>query len=257
MSVRFMAVPSVPAIEARLTRVVTRTAQTEKWRRRSETWGCLMVAAQDGDSQAYAQLIRELDAWLRRYYARRLPHPASEDAKQEALLAIHAKRHAYHPKRPFGAWVAAIARYKWVDGVRDVSRYSILSRNGAVPTEAGWDSATDAIAVDELLRRLTPAQASAIRLVKLEGASIEGAAGTCGQSASLVKVNIHRGLKRLATLIAHEDAASEASTNSSLPRNSTSPANGRNSVRPHAGISTVKGLVSVADAALKQEEYRR
>ena len=211
MRVRFMAVPSVPAVDFPPTRVATKTAQTEKWRRRSETWGCLMVAAQEGDNKAYAQLIRELDAWLRRYYARRLRHPASEDARQEALLAVHAKRHAYHPARSFGAWVAAIARYKWVDGVRDASRYATLSRNGVVPTEAGWDGVTTAIAVDELLRRLTPAQASAIRLVKLEGASIEGAASTSGQSASLVKVNIHRGLKRLATFIAAEDATSAAS----------------------------------------------
>src|ERR1700760_1291212 len=108
MHVRFMAVPSVPTVESPPTRVVTKTAQTEKWQRRSETWGCLMVAAQDGDNQPYAQLIRDLAAWWRRYYARRLPHPASEDAKQEALLAIHAKRHAYHPTRSFGAWVAAI-----------------------------------------------------------------------------------------------------------------------------------------------------
>jgi RNA polymerase sigma-70 factor (ECF subfamily) len=189
-----------------------------------------MVAAQDGDDRAYAQLIRELDAWLRRYYARRLPHPASEDAKQEALLAIHAKRHAYHPTRSFGAWVAAIARYKWVDGVRDVSRHAALSSTGAVPFEAGWDGAITAIAVDELLRRLTPAQASAIRLVKLEGASIEGAASTCGQSASLVKVNIHRGLKRLATFIAREDAAFVASPDSGLPRNLSSMANGPKNV---------------------------
>jgi DNA-directed RNA polymerase specialized sigma24 family protein len=211
MHVRLMAVPSVPGVEALPARMVTRTVQIEKWRRRSETWGRLMAAAQDGDSRAYAQLIRELDAWLRRYYARRLPHPVSEDAKQEALLAIHAKRHTFHSARSFGAWVAAIARYKWVDGVRDVSRYSTISCNGVVPIEAGWDSATSAIAVDELLRRLTPAQARAIRLVKLEGASIEGAASTSGQSASLVKVNIHRGLKRLATFIAAEDATSAAS----------------------------------------------
>ena len=186
-------------------RAIKKTAQIEKWQRRSETWGCLMVAARDGDSDAYAQLIRELDAWLRHYYARRLPHPLSEDAKQEVLLAIHAQRHAYQPARSFGAWVAAIARYKWVDGVRDVSRHATLSSNGAMPVEPGWDSATNAIAVDELLRRLTPGQASAIRLVKLEGASIEGAASTSGQSASLVKVNIHRGLKRLAALMNCEE----------------------------------------------------
>jgi RNA polymerase sigma-70 factor (ECF subfamily) len=163
-----------------------------------------MAATQKGDSQAYVQLLRELDTWLRRYFARRLPYPASQDARQEALLAIHAMRHAYDPSRSFGAWVAAIARYKWIDGVRNAARSETLSRHGALPVEDGWDTATSAIAVDELLRMLTPAQASAIRLVKLQGASIASAANTCGQSASLVKVNIHRGIKKLASLVAHE-----------------------------------------------------
>jgi RNA polymerase sigma-70 factor (ECF subfamily) len=48
---------------------------------------------------------------------------------------------------------------------------------------------------------LKPAQAEAIRLVKLEGYSVEEASARTGQSGSLIKVNIHRGLARLAALI--------------------------------------------------------
>ncbi len=54
--------------------------------------------------------------------------------------------------------------------------------------------------MDDLLRRLKPAQARVIRLVKLQGASIKDASGATGQSAALVKVNIHRGMKKLAAL---------------------------------------------------------
>ncbi|QXQ06221.1 hypothetical protein KX816_18920 [Sphingosinicellaceae bacterium] len=49
-----------------------------------------------------------------------------------------------------------------------------------------------------LLETLKPAQASVIRLVKLQGFSIEEAAMATGQGTALVKVNIHRGLVRLA-----------------------------------------------------------
>jgi RNA polymerase sigma factor (sigma-70 family) len=175
-------------------------AQLENWRKRSEKWARLMVAAQRGENQAYAQLLRELDAWLGRYYARRLPRPAAEDARQEALLAIHVKRHAYVASRSFGAWVAAIARYKWIDCVRDASRSATLLFHVAIPIEDRWDAVISAIALDDLLRWLPPAQASVIRLVKLEGLSIEAAANATGQSPALVKVNIHRGLKRLASL---------------------------------------------------------
>jgi DNA-directed RNA polymerase specialized sigma24 family protein len=53
----------------------------------------------------------------------------------------------------------------------------------------------------QLLAGLKQPQAEAIRLVKLEGYSIEEASRATGQSVSLIKVNIHRGLKRLANIV--------------------------------------------------------
>jgi DNA-directed RNA polymerase specialized sigma24 family protein len=44
---------------------------------------------------------------------------------------------------------------------------------------------------------VTPAQAEAIRLVKLEGYSIAEAAQRTGRSRQLVKVNIHRGMGKM------------------------------------------------------------
>jgi RNA polymerase sigma factor (sigma-70 family) len=188
--------------EAELRRPTARTAvERESWSGCSERWGCLMVKAQAGDSQAYEQLLRELDKWLCRYYARRLPHPAAEDARQDTLLAIHAKRHTYVPSRPFGAWVFAIARYKWIDRIRDASRYATLSPDEEIAVEDHGGAAISAATLDHLLRRLKPAQECVIRLVKLRGLSIASASGATGQSASLVKINIHRGLKKLAAMV--------------------------------------------------------
>ena len=178
-----------------------RLQQRESWNRCSERWGHLMVAAQTGDSRAYERLLRELATWLRRYYTRRLPHPSAEDAMQEALLAIHAKRHTYAPSRSFGAWVTAIARYKWIDRVRDQSRYAALSLDEDIAIEDHGNAAISTAALDHLLGRLKPAQESVIRLVKLKGLSVARASGATGQSVSLVKINIHRGLKKLAALV--------------------------------------------------------
>lgn len=183
------------------------TGRSRNWSTRSERWGRLMAAAQAGDGQAYEQLLRELDAWLRRFYARRLPTPAAEDARQDALLAIHAKRHTYAPSRAFGAWVMAIARYKWIDRIRDASRYAASVLDEEIPVEDHGEPAISAAAVDDLLGQLKPAQASVIRLVKLKGLSIARASGATGQSVALVKVNIHRGLKKLAALVASDVSA--------------------------------------------------
>lgn len=175
--------------------------QMQNWDRRSERWGRLMVAAQAGERHAYERLLRELDAWLRRYYARRLPHPAAEDATQETLLAIHAKRHTYAPSRSFGAWVMAIARHKWIDRLREASRFRSVSLDDEVPVEDRGEAAISAAVLDNLLGQLKPAQASVIRLVKLRGLSMARASDATGQSVALVKINIHRGLKKMAALV--------------------------------------------------------
>jgi RNA polymerase sigma-70 factor (ECF subfamily) len=173
-----------------------------------------MTAAQAGDGHAYEQLLRELDAWLRRYYARRLPGPAADDARQDALLAIHAKRHTYAPSRTFAAWVSAIARYKWIDRIRDASRFAALPLDDEIPIEDHGGAAISAAVMDNLLGRLKPAQACVIRLVKLKGLSIARASGATGQSKALVKINIHRGLKKLAALVSTDVVAATTSDDS-------------------------------------------
>lgn len=177
-----------------------RQLSSENWDRRSERWGRLMAAEKAGEGLVYEQLLRELDVWLRRYYARRLPPPAAEDARQEALMAIHANRHRYTPSRPFGAWVTAIARYKWIDRIRDASRFKAIALDERIIVEDHGDAAISAAAIDDLLGQLKPDQANVIRLVKLQGLSIERASRATGQSVALVKVNIHRGLKKLTAL---------------------------------------------------------
>jgi RNA polymerase sigma factor (sigma-70 family) len=203
---------------ARPQRNAQRAWRSENWDSRCERWRSLMAAAQRGDCQDYEQLLREIDVWLRHYYARRLPHPAADDARQDALLAIHAKRHTYSPSRSFGAWVTAIARYKWIDRVRDASRFVALPLDDEIPVGDHEGAAVSAAAVDDLLGRLKPAQASVIRLVKLNGLSIAGASGATGQSAALVKINIHRGLKKLAALVSCGGIAATESTESSESR---------------------------------------
>jgi DNA-directed RNA polymerase specialized sigma24 family protein len=54
------------------------------------------------------------------------------------------------------------------------------------------------------LQRLPPAQAQAIRKTRIDGLSIIEAAAALGQSEALIKVNVHRGLKRLSLLIETE-----------------------------------------------------
>ena len=76
-----------------------------------------------------------------------------------------------------------------------------------VPIASDEETITSAWSLDRLLDTLKPAQSRVIRLVKLQGLSIEEASKATGQSATLVKVNVHRGLKRLTSLLRDENDA--------------------------------------------------
>jgi RNA polymerase sigma factor (sigma-70 family) len=164
-------------------------------------WRAMMTAAQAGDAVVYRTLLAELTGWLRRYYLSRLPSAMVEDAVQDVLLAVHEKRHTYDPSRPFGPWLAAIARYKWIDHIRALKSDAMQPLDENIGVADHSEAVVAGSALRRLLEGLKPAQADVIRLVKIEGYSIEEASKTTGQSVSLVKVNIHRGLKRLASVL--------------------------------------------------------
>ena len=172
----------------------------------------LMLASLDGDAASHRALLDRLSRRLRAYYKGKLARigrgaAESEDLVQEAILAIHLKRHTYDPVEPLTPWVHAIARYKLIDFLRR-TRTSIsdvpieqadtmMAHDDNVDAESTYD-------VRRLLARLPKNMRCAIEAVKLDGQSIAEAAERCGISESGVKVNIHRGLKALADLIAQE-----------------------------------------------------
>src|SRR3546814_13012901 len=98
-----------------------------------------MAAAQKGDKAAYNVLLSETGMWLERYFRRRVPPHQLEDLVQDVLLALHAKRASYDTTRPFLAWLAAIARYRGVDHLRQVSKpeTDTPDNGGAVCRESG------------------------------------------------------------------------------------------------------------------------
>lgn len=160
-----------------------------------------MVAAQQGNAGAYRRLLDELRKWLCRFYARRLPPAMVEDAVQDALIAIYDKRHTYDPERPFKPWLVAVARYKWIDRLRSMGRATTEELPDDIAVEDHESSVTSSVVLAQLMTELKPAQAEAIQLVKIEGFSVEEASARTGQSGSLIKVNIHRGLARLAAIV--------------------------------------------------------
>ena len=161
----------------------------------------LMADAQAGNRRAYAMLLDEARGWLKGYYRRRVPPEQLEDLVQETLISLHRKLSSYDPARPFLPWLAAIARYRWIDHLRKLSRGDDPATHAEVATESEEPAIAAKLSLERLLENLSDSQAEAIRLVKVQGYSISEAAETTGQSEPLVKVNIHRGIKKLAALV--------------------------------------------------------
>src|SRR6202051_2326162 len=172
----------------------------------------LTLPSQHGDAASHRELLDRLSRRLRAYYKGKLARfgrgaAEAEDLVQEAVLAIHFKRHTYDPTAPLTPWVHAIARYKLIDFLRRTRRSisdvrieeadAIMAHDDNVAAESTYD-------VKRLMERLPKNMRCAIEAVKLDGLSVAEAAERCGISASGVKVNIHRGLKTLAALIARE-----------------------------------------------------
>jgi RNA polymerase sigma factor (sigma-70 family) len=176
--------------------------------RNGDSWGELMSAAQAGNGGAYRRLLSEVQPWLQRFFDHRVPRWLVDDLIQETLLAIHRKRHTYDPRRPFQPWLAVIARHKWIDWLRRGAARIEEELPLDLAVEGHERAVMSSALLGHLLDGLKPAQQDAIRLVKLEGLTIAEASARTGQSIPLVKVNIHRGLARLAAMV-EEDSGGE------------------------------------------------
>ena len=166
----------------------------------------LMAASQKGDANAYRVLLAEVQLWLERYFRRRVAPAQLDDLVQDVMLALHNKRASWDASRAFIPWLAAIARYRWVDHLRKVYR---SAEDELGDHDASEDSEEEAVlarmSLERLFVHLPDKQVEAIELVKIEGLSIAEASARTGQSESLVKVNIHRGLKKLSAIIEEAD----------------------------------------------------
>ena len=167
----------------------------------------IWLAAQDGDEQAYRRALTLIAGRLRSFFLRRLRGLPDEveDLVQETLMAVHLKRGTHDPSLPVTAWVLSIAKYKLVDFWRRRGRHESLHDDIDQVDESELvleePAAGTALDLGKLLMQLPQAQRLAIELTKIRGLSVAETAAQMNCSESVVKVNVHRGMKRLEALV--------------------------------------------------------
>lgn len=163
----------------------------------------LMQRSLNGDTQAYAELLKETARLLRPYLSKRI-HASTEvdDILQEILISIHKARHTYDGQRPYKPWMYAIAKFRLQDHLR--AHYSdqlhgaedLAELEEILPddvTEAGFNYESISVEVEKLPEK----QAMILRLMHHEGYTSKEVAEKMGMNESAVKVAAHRAYKLL------------------------------------------------------------
>lgn len=170
-----------------------------------------MRRAQEGEEEAYAELLVLLTAATRGYVRLRLgaPVPWLDDVVQETLLAVHHARHTFDGRRPFAPWFYAIARNRFVDVLRReqrVRQHEVVRDTWPEPgsvTDTGA-SRVDMDAVQQALASLPPRQREIVEAMKLRDESVRDIAARLGMTMTSVKVTAHRGYRALRCLMGVE-----------------------------------------------------
>jgi RNA polymerase sigma-70 factor, ECF subfamily len=165
----------------------------------------LLVAAQDGDEQAFAVLWRDLQPALLRYFRVAAPEAAEDLAADTWVSVIRGLGRFRGDERAFRAWVFTVARHRAIDWRRQAGR-----RPSSVPIElltepsapddpvAAVLEARSTQAALALLAELPPDQAEVVALRVLGGLEVAEVARIVGKRPGAVRVLAHRGLRRLA-----------------------------------------------------------
>jgi RNA polymerase sigma-70 factor (ECF subfamily) len=215
------AVTYVACHEAGVRRAVSQRA-AEQARSQEDDLAATAAAAQQGDEAAFAALYTAVQPGLLRYL-RALVGDDADDVASEAWLHIARDLRGLRDTAGFRGWAATIARHRALDHLRRQRRRSVVS----VPVEsltelpAGQpdlcDEAMARVSTDAavaLIASLPREQAEAVLLRVVVGLDTDAAAQVLGKRPGAVRVAAHRGLRRLAVIL----AARQPTTNSSPER---------------------------------------
>jgi RNA polymerase sigma-70 factor (ECF subfamily) len=169
----------------------------------------VLLAAQAGDENAFAQLWRTLNPPVVRYLRTLAPSSASDLASETWVQVIRNLSKFSGGEPAFRAWVFTIARNKVVDAARHDRRRPQSSIDEAALDRLASPDDTAQLAMDNLstdaalalIASLPRDQAEVIMLRVVAGLDAAAVGVILGKSAGAVRVTAHRGLRCLQELV--------------------------------------------------------
>jgi RNA polymerase sigma-70 factor, ECF subfamily len=163
----------------------------------TEQW---VTAAQRGDPSGFGHLHRRFVALVHGVLLSRFRPAIAEELTQECFLIAFQKLHQLREPAKFGPWIVAIARR--VDAVGERRSTDSDDIDEVVDHRASPESTVDAAKVLSAIRQLPEAYRETLVLRLVEGMSGAEIASETGISADSVRVNLHRGIKKLREALA-------------------------------------------------------
>jgi len=170
----------------------------------------VLAAAQEGSEAAFTRLWRDCNPALLRYL-RVIAPEAAEDVAAEAWLGVVRGLAAFRgDEQGWRAWLFTTARRRAIDETRRRSRLAEKGLEDAVPGRIPLSPDAADLAIQHidtrsalaLVARLPPHQAEVILLRVVAGLDTEMVARLVGRSPGAVRVAAHRGLRRMAAILA-------------------------------------------------------
>ncbi len=153
----------------------------------------LVGAARRGDRAAFGRLYERFARMIHGILLSRVARSDAEDLVQDVFLAALRQLHALRNDAAFPAWLATIARNRANDHHRSAVATTEIKENHRVQESPE----AEANAVLSVIRALPQAYRETLILRLVEGMTGEEIAARTGLSPASVRVNLHRGMKRL------------------------------------------------------------
>ncbi|MEV7444149.1 RNA polymerase sigma factor [Streptomyces sp. NPDC091204] len=172
-----------------------------------------VLAAQDGDENAFRAVYRAVHPRLLGYVRTLVGDGDAEDVTSEAWLQIARDLDSFTGDADrFRGWAARIARNRALDHIRMRGRRPAIGGDDTELTAWAADCDTAGAAMESLstgrtmalIARLPQDQAEAVVLRVVVGLDAKSAAETLGKRPGAVRTAAHRGLKKLAELLGEE-----------------------------------------------------
>jgi RNA polymerase sigma-70 factor (ECF subfamily) len=175
-----------------------------------DEFATVLAAAQSGSEEAFSALWHDVNPALVRYLRVMAPQAAEDVAAETWVHVIRGLTAFRGDETAWRAWLFTTARRRVIDDARRSARRPAVPLEEA--TEAQAPAAPDAaeVAIEHLdtraaialISRLPPLQAEVILLRVVAGLDTEAVAELVDRSAGAVRVSAHRGLRRLAEILA-------------------------------------------------------